>query len=168
MGLVVLVSCITLQRIAELQVAAANRKWALAAGAQEYGKRHYCLFFLLHIGWMISWMIESYSRQEMNAIWLVWLGAFCVAQILRYWCIHSLGRHWNTRILVIPGVKMIRSGPYRYFPHPNYAAVAIEMLSVPLMFNAWITALLFSLLNALLLIKIRIPAEEEALQQHMG
>ncbi|KYZ74998.1 hypothetical protein AXX12_15575 [Anaerosporomusa subterranea] len=155
--------CIALQRLAELRIAAANREWILAAGGREYGKGHYPCFFILHGIWLVGWVCEGYWRQEWSYLWPIWLTMFTLAQGLRYWCINSLGLFWNTRILVIPGKQPICQGPYRYLRHPNYLAVAIELASVPLFFNAWITAVTISIINALLLFAIRIPAEEAAL-----
>lgn len=157
---------VVLQRILELRLAQANLRWALSQGAREYGREHYPLFFLLHIGWMLGWLLEGLARQQLSPIWWLWLALFVLAQGLRYWAIQSLGRYWNTRIIIVPGAKRIVSGPYRYLRHPNYLAVALELLSLPLIFNAWITALAATLLNALLLLTIRIPAEEKALSTY--
>lgn len=154
---------VAVQRVLELRLAQANLRWALSQGGQEYGREHYPLFFLLHIGWMLGWLLEGLARQQLSPIWWLWLAVFTLAQALRYWAIHSLGRYWNTRIVIVPGAKRIKSGPYRYLRHPNYLAVALELLSLPLIFNAWVTALVATLLNALLLLAIRIPAEEKAL-----
>jgi len=154
---------VAVQRMLELRLAQANLRWALSQGGQEYGREHYPLFFLLHIGWMLGWLLEGLARQQLSPIWWLWLAVFTLAQALRYWAIHSLGRYWNTRIVIVPGAKRIKSGPYRYLRHPNYLAVALELLSLPLIFNAWVTALVATLLNALLLLAIRIPVEEKAL-----
>lgn len=82
---------------------------------------------------------------------------------MRYWAIVSLGRYWNTRILIVPGGRRVRTGPYRILRHPNYLAVAVELAAVPLIFRAWRTAIIAGLLNAALLLGLRIPAEEAAL-----
>ncbi|NJN94539.1 MAG: hypothetical protein HC875_10810, partial [Anaerolineales bacterium] len=125
---------------------------------------HYPLFFVLHTGWLIGWIIEARWRgAKLSRFWAGWLALFGAAQGLRYWCIASLGRYWNTRILVIPGAAPVRRGPYRFLAHPNYLAVALELLSVPLVFGAWISALIATALNAALLLGVRIPAEEKAL-----
>ena len=92
------------------------------------------------------------------------LAAFLLVQPLRYWAILSLGENWNTRVLVVPGGKLVRRGPYRYFPHPNYVVVAVEVLTFPLIFGAWITAVVFSLLNAALLY-VRIRTEESGAEE---
>lgn len=157
---------VVLQRILELRLAQANLRWALSKGAKEYGREHYPLFFLLHLGWMLGWLLEGLARQQLSPIWWLWLAVFVLAQGLRYWAIQSLGRYWNTRIIIVPGAKKIAGGPYRYLRHPNYLAVALELLSLPLIFNAWITALAATLLNAWLLLTVRIPAEEKALSTY--
>lgn len=90
---------------------------------------------------------------------------FAIAQVLRIWALSSLGRFWNTKILILPGAEKVKKGPYRWLPHPNYIVVALEIAALPLVFGAWRTALFFSIANALLLLLVRIPAEEKALQQ---
>ncbi len=163
--LAVMVGIIVIQRLAELRLARRNRVWALRAGAKEFGAGHYPLFFVLHTGWLLGWLVEAWWRGPiLSRFWIAWLVLFVLAQLLRYWAIISLGRFWNTRILVIPGQSPVRRGPYRYLAHPNYVAVGLELASVPLIFGAWITALVVSLLNAGLLLGIRIPAEKAALQ----
>ncbi len=160
-----LVGLIIIQRLLELRLAAQNRTAALAIGAQEFGAAHYPLFFVLHTGWLVGWIIEARSRgSKLSRFWAGWLALFVAAQGLRYWCIASLGRYWNTRILVIPGAAPVRRGPYRFLAHPNYLAVAIELFSMPLVFGAWISSLVATVLNAALLLGVRIPAEEKALQ----
>lgn len=167
-GLWIFIMAIVLvgQRLVELSIAKKNRTWALAAGAQEFGERHYPLFFILHIGWLIGWIAEgSLYSNNLSALWYLWLGLFVLAQGLRYWCITSLGRFWNTRILVIPGRALISKGPYQYLKHPNYVAVAIELIAVPLIFDAAITAMVATLCNAGLILGIRIPLEEQSLRE---
>ena len=162
--ILVMILLISSQRISELYIAHRNTTWALAAGAQEFGAWHYPLFFLLHSGWLLGFFIEFHLNGSLvSEFWYVWLSLFMVGQGLRYWCMISLGRLWNTRILVIPGAQVIVKGPYRYIKHPNYVAVAIELISVPMMFGAIITAITITVLNAILILAIRIPEEERAL-----
>ena len=99
----------------------------------------------------------------LSSLWLVWLTAFVLAQALRYWAIASLGRRWNTRVLVLPGAALVRTGPYRWLRHPNYVAVVIELAAVPLLFDAVWTAAIVGALNLALLLGVRIPCENRAL-----
>lgn len=160
-----MVTVIISQRLSELYIAKNNRAWAMAAGAQEFGASHYPLFFLLHMGWLVGWIIESSLRGGLvSEVWYLWLSLFMIAQGLRYWCMVSLGPLWNTRILVIPTGMAIKKGPYRFLRHPNYLAVAIELISLPLVFGAVITATLATFFNAVLILGIRIPQENNALE----
>jgi len=158
-----LVLIIILQRLAELYIAHRNRMLMLTEGAKEFGSRHYPLFFLLHIGWLVGLIVEASLWGAISPDWYLYFGFFVFSQGLRYWSILSLGQFWNTRILVIPGRKAIRKGPYCFFRHPNYIAVTVELVSVPLIFGAVITAAIATILNLWLLLGIRIPVEEKAL-----
>jgi methyltransferase len=158
---------IVVQRLLELRVAARNRQWALARGATEYAPEHFPLIVLLHVAWIVGFALEGFVRgANLSALWQIWLGIFAIAQIGRYWAIASLGFYWNTRILIVPGAKLVRRGPYKFFSHPNYLVVALELFSGPMVFGASITAVVFSVLNAVLLLLVRIPAEERALMEY--
>jgi methyltransferase len=87
-----------------------------------------------------------------------------LAQLLRYWAIRSLGKFWNTRILIVPGERLVTMGPYRYLKHPNYVSVIIEIAVIPLIFSCYITAAVFTVLNILAL-RRRIKIEESALSR---
>ena len=122
----------------------------------------------LHALWIASTLVEGVLRgPEVPALWPVPLALFLLAQALRYWAVFSLGESWNTRILVVPGVKLVRRGPYKYLDHPNYVVVVVEILAFPLIFGAWVTALVFTALNAALLY-VRIREEDRALAELSG
>ena len=155
---------IVIQRISELRLAKRNLAWALDQGGREIEEPHYWMFFVLHTGWLLAWPIEAWLRgPELGGLWFVWLGGFVAAEGLRYWAIFSLGSRWNTKIVVIEGAPLLRVGPYRFIRHPNYVAVALELACVPLVFDAWITAVVCGVLNAALLLGLRIPAEVAAI-----
>ncbi|PYE54577.1 isoprenylcysteine carboxyl methyltransferase family protein [Deinococcus yavapaiensis] len=159
-----LVLAIAVQRALELRVAKSNERWARERGAVEYGREHYPLFFLLHGGWLASLLLEG-RRQHRPVSW-AWLLVWLVMQPTRYLVIRTLGPLWNTRILIVPGEKRVTRGAFRFVRHPNYLVVATELLSGPLAVRAPRTAIVFSVLNALLLLLLRIPAEERALQEY--
>lgn len=159
-----LLVALVVQRMLELRVAKRNEAWARAQGATEFGAGHYPLFFLLHGGWMLGWLLEGWSADALPALWWFWVGVFGLAQGLRYWAIGTLGQRWNTRVLVFPGVPPIAGGPYRFLPHPNYLAVVLELAAVPLAVGASWTAVVAGGLNAALLLGIRIPCEMRALR----
>ena len=122
----------------------------------------------IHALWLISTLVEGLLRGPVFPFWWpVPLILFLIVQPLRYWAIFSLGENWNVRILVVPERKLVRRGPYRYFSHPNYVVVAVEVLALPLIFGAWVTALVFTVLNAAFL-SVRISEEERALEELAG
>jgi methyltransferase len=162
------VMLVAVQRLLELFYSRRNERRLRARGAVERGAGHYSLMVAIHTLWLVSTLVEGLLRgPEPPEWWPVPLAAFLLVQALRYWAILSLGENWNTRVLVVPGGKLVRRGPYRYFPHPNYVVVAVEVLTFPLIFGAWITAIAFSLLNAALLY-VRIQTENRALRDLAG
>ena len=162
---VVLVAC---QRLFELVLAKRNERRTRARGAVERGQRHYLSIVALHTLWLVSTLIEGLLLgPELPVFWPVPLALFLLVQPLRYWAIFSLCERWNTKILVLPGEKPVRRGPYRYLDHPNYVVVVVEILTFPLIFGAWITALVFTVLNAAIL-SVRIREENRALSEFSG
>lgn len=168
MPVVLAVALVAVQRLLELALSRRNERRVRARGAVERGRGHYPLMVALHASWLLSTLVEGLLRgPDLPAYWPVPLAAFLLAQPLRYWAIFSLGDNWNTRILVIPGAKLMRRGPYRYLNHPNYLVVVVEIVAFPLIFGAWVSALVFSALNALLLY-VRIREENRALRELAG
>lgn len=151
---------VTLQRLGELVLARRNTRALKRAGAHEVGASHYPLIVLLHGAWLAGLWWLAWDRP----VGLPWLAVFAVLQALRVWVIASLAGRWTTRIIVLPGAAPVRRGPYRIMPHPNYAVVAAEIAVLPLAFGLSLFAAVFSVLNAIVLLAIRIPAEARALK----
>src|SRR5690349_18087899 len=118
----------------------------------------------LHLGLLVGAVAEVWygDRPFLPALGWPMLAVVLAAQGLRWWCITTLGHHWNTRVVVIPDAVRVTGGPYRFVPHPNYVAVVVEGIALPLVHTAWVTALVFTVLNALLL-RTRIGVENAAL-----
>ena len=162
------VGLVSLQRLLELGLSRRHERILRARGAVERGRGHYPLVVGLHVLWLLSTLIEGLLRgPSIPAWWPVPLALFLLAQPLRYWAILSLGEYWNTRVLVVPGTTLVGRGPYRYFPHPNYLVVVVDIATFPLIFGAWVTALVFTALNAALLY-VRIRTENRALKELAG
>jgi methyltransferase len=161
---VLLVGTVALERLAELVVAERNRAWSRAHGGVEFGARHYPSMVMLQMALLVGCPVEAIAGQRPFIPSLGWLMLAIVlaAQSLRWWCIATLGRQWNTRVIVVPGAGRVTSGPYRFLSHPNYVAVIAEGVALPLVHTAWMTALVFSALNAVLL-TTRIKVENAAL-----
>jgi methyltransferase len=147
------------QRFGELVYATRNTRALKARGAVEYGAGHYPLIVGLHAAWLAALLVFVPWRTPPD--WY-WLGLFIVLQAARLWVVASLGRHWTTRIVVLPGAAPVRRGPYRWLNHPNYLVVAAEIAVLPLAFGTWRIALIFSALNAAVL-AWRIHVEGDAL-----
>src|SRR5215218_5455818 len=149
----------------ELFYSRRNERKLRARGAVERGGGHYPVIIAVHVLWLVATLLEGLLRgPESPAWWPVPLALFLLVQPLRYWAIVSLGENWNTRILVVPGAGLVGRGPYGYLWHPNYVVVAVEIATFPLIFGAWATALVFSILNAALLY-VRVREENRALAE---
>lgn len=160
-----LVAAVALERLAELVVSRRNAAWSLANGGVETGQRHYVVMVLLHTGLLAGALVEVWWRRPdfVPLLGATMLTAVLASQALRWWCITTLGRRWNTRVIVVPGLPLVSRGPYRMLSHPNYVAVVVEGLALPLVHSAWITALVFTGVNAALL-TVRIRVEQAALR----
>jgi methyltransferase len=164
----VLFSCLILLRLGELILAERNRRWAMAQGGLESDRRQYIVIVAVHSLFYLSlWLEWKYWSHGWNALWPIWLGLLAFAQLVRFWAILSLGRRWNTRIIVLPQTKLVTRGPYRFIRHPNYLAIILEFVAIPVLCGAYGTAVVFSLANAWILAR-RIPQEERALRQGSG
>lgn len=160
----VLIGAVAVERLVEVVVAERHRAWSRLQGGVEFGARHYPVMVVLHAGLLVGCLVEVFAlhRPFIPALGWTMLAVVVAAQVLRWWCITTLGRQWNTRVIVIPGASRVVGGPYRYVPHPNYVAVIAEGIALPLVHGAWITALVFTVLNLALLAE-RLRVENSAL-----
>jgi methyltransferase len=159
---VVLVVFVGFERVAELVVSLRNAKWSFGQGGVESGRGHYPFMVVLHTGLLAGCLAEAAHRPFVP--WLGWtmFAVVLLSQGLRWWCVTVLGRQWNTRVIVVPGLRLVARGPYRWLRHPNYVAVVAEGIALPLVHRAWVTAVVFTVLNIPLL-AVRIRSEEAAL-----
>jgi methyltransferase len=155
----IIIGAVLLQRLLELLLAHRNTRLLLEQGAVEHGSSHYPYFVLLHAAWLVAIVFSVQPETPVN--WY-WLAVYGLLQVGRVWVMASLGRFWTTRVITLPGAPLIARGPYKYFRHPNYMIVAGEIAVLPLVFDLWLVAVLFSIANALLL-RERIACENEAL-----
>jgi methyltransferase len=161
---VVLIVAVAAERLAELVVSRRNLAWARTRSGREYGFGHYPFMVVLHTGLLVACLVEASHRSFVPALGWPMLAVVLLAQALRWWCITVLGPRWNTRIIVIPGLPLVDGGPYRWMRHPNYVAVVVEGIALPLVHTAWITAVVFTVANAGLL-RVRISSENAALTE---
>ncbi|KYD27950.1 isoprenylcysteine carboxyl methyltransferase family protein [Geobacillus icigianus] len=150
-------------RLVELWLAKRHERYVKALGAKEVGARHYPWIVLMHVLFLLSLAVEALRKgARPSRRWPLLFPLFLAVEGLRVWTILSLGRFWNTKILIVPNRPVVKKGPYRWIRHPNYAVVVLEIALLPLLFQARLTAVVFSFLNALLLF-VRIKTEERAL-----
>lgn len=162
MVFIVFIIFVVLLRMGELLLSKSNEKWLLQNNAIEYGQRHYPFIVLLHILFILSLIVE-YSIKQDATYSLPLLIFYFLLLAAKGWVILSLGKYWNTKIYHIPNIPLQRSGPYAYFKHPNYLIVILEIAVIPLIFQLYFTAIIFSLLNSIMLY-VRIKEENKALE----
>lgn len=155
---------IAAERLVELAVAQRNAKWSMAHGGKEFGRDHYPAMVSMHALLLVSCVVETWALGRPFIAWLGWpmLAVVALSTFVRWRCVSVLGKHWNPRLIVIPNAPLVSGGMYRWVRHPNYTAVAAEVAALPLVHSAWLTAIVFSIANALLL-NVRIRAENAAL-----
>ena len=159
-----LIFTVGLERLLELIVSKRNAQWAFAHGGRQFGRTHYPVMVALHIALLVGCIVEVWAlhRPFIPALGWPMLAVVALSQMLRWWCVTTLGRRWNTLVIVLPDAPLVRRGPYRWLHHPNYVAVVAEGLALPLVHTAWLTAIGFTLANAVLL-TVRIRVENAAL-----
>jgi methyltransferase len=159
-----LVAAVAVERVVELVVSTRNARSSLARGGIETGRGHYPAMVVLHLALLAGCVAEVLLLDRAFIPWIGWpmLALVIGAQCLRWWCITTLGSQWTTRVIVVPGATRVTGGPYRWLRHPNYVAVVVEGFALPLVHNAWLTAVAFTVLNTWLL-RVRIRTENAAL-----
>ena len=158
------VALVALQRMLELAYARHNTVKLRRLGATEADAAGYPFFVLLHASWLTS--LALFVPATAPPYWPL-LGCFALLQLGRIWVICSLGSHWTTRLVTLPDAPLVQAGPYRYFRHPNYLVVVLEIALLPLAFGAVAIAVTFSALN-LVLIARRIRIEDGILASRRG
>jgi methyltransferase len=164
-----LVLAVGVERLAELTQSRRHAAWAFSRGGVEFGRGHFPAMVALHTVLLFGALAEVWMLDRPFLPILGWsaLTVVIASQTLRWWCIATLGRQWNTRVIVVPGLPLVSRGPYRLLHHPNYVAVVLEGAALPLVHSAWATAVMFTVLNAALLAR-RIQVEERALATVAG
>ena len=155
---VVILGYVTVERLAELVLARSNTRRLLANGATEHSAAHYPLIVAVHTLWLAAlWFLATGRGPDP-----FWLAMYVILQAARFWVLATLGPRWTTRIITLPGEDLVRQGPYRFLNHPNYWVVIGEIAVLPLVFGLPWLALIFSLLNAAILV-VRVREENRAL-----
>jgi len=147
-------------RLTELYISSRNEKWLLSQGAVEYGRAHYPFVVALHTCFIISLVAEYFFNGSPHLISYFFLVLVILVLLFKWWLMSSLGKYWNTRIYRIPGSVAVKKGPYKFIRHPNYVDVVCEIAMIPFVFHLYYTAVIFSVLNAIMLM-VRIKEENK-------
>ncbi len=160
----VFILLIGVERLVELAVSRRNARWSFDHGGREFGRGHYPVMVSMHGLLLVSCIAEVAFLHRPFIAWLGWpmVALVAASTAIRWWCVATLGKHWNPRLIVIPDAPLVSGGPYRFLHHPNYTAVAVEVVALPLVHSAWLTAVVFSVANAAVL-RVRIGWENRAL-----
>ncbi len=160
----ILIALVAVERVVELVVSKRNLRWSAEHGGVEYGRSHYPYMVVLHVFLLVGSLVEVWVWQKPLIPALAWamFALLLASQALRWWCIATLGKRWNTLVVIVPGMPRVTGGPYRWLNHPNYVAVVIEGIALPMVGFAWVTALVFTALN-LPLLAVRLRVENAAL-----
>src|SRR5580704_9403094 len=159
MYFIIFISFFVMQRLSELYISRKNEKWLLQQGAIEYGQSHYPFMIALHTLFIFSLITEFILSGRPPINWLL-LAVYLFVLAFKFWALSSLGKYWNTKIYRIPGVYPVKRGPYKFLKHPNYMEVVCEIAIIPLVFHLYYTAILFTMLNAIML-TVRIGVENK-------
>src|ERR1700712_740379 len=159
MYFIVFISFLILQRLSELLIARRNEKWLLSQGAIQYGQSHYPFMIAMHTLFIVSIIAEYYNSGGTEISWVFFI-IFLAVLLFKFWALSSLGKYWNTKIYRIPGVYPVKRGPYKFLKHPNYMEVVCEIAVIPLIFHLYYTAIVFTVLNAIML-TVRITVENK-------
>lgn len=160
-----LIAAVAVERLVELVISKRHARWAMSAGGVEHGRGHYPAMVAIHTALLIGALVEVWIADRPFLPVLGWsmLALVLASQALRWWCVRTLGRRWNTLVIVVPGLPLVDKGPYRWLRHPNYVAVVVEGVALPLVHTAWVTAVLFTVANAAVL-AVRLRVENIALR----
>ncbi|MGH3562378.1 MAG: isoprenylcysteine carboxyl methyltransferase family protein [Mycobacterium sp.] len=159
-----LILAVGIERLVELALSKRNARWAFTHGGTEFGRSHYPVMVAAHTALLVGCIVEVWALRRPFIPGLGWpmLNVVALSQALRWWCITTLGHRWNTLVIVMRETPLVRRGPYRWLHHPNYVAVVAEGVALPLVHTAYLTAIGFTVANALLL-RVRLRIENAAL-----
>ncbi len=159
-----LIALIAVERLMELVISRRHEQHLRERGAVEVGAGHFPVMVALHSAFLVACVAEVWwlDRPFVAPLAAAMTVLIIATMSLRFWVIATLGQRWTARVLVLPKSPPVTDGPYRFLRHPNYLGVVVEILAIPLVHCAWLTALLFSVANAALL-AVRIRSEESAL-----
>jgi methyltransferase len=163
---IVLLLAVAGSRMLELRLSRRNRKALASKGAAPIPEKRFCLMVVLHAGVLFGAAAEVLllRRPLLPGIALGASLVFSMALALRFWVIRTLAEHWNAQVMDSTSIGIVTAGPYRWVRHPNYLAVFLELLALPMIHTAWITATSAAVMHVFIL-RQRIRVEESVLMR---
>jgi methyltransferase len=160
----VLLLAVAALRILELRISRHHQQELVARGAAKVFEPKFRWMVMLHTSVLVGAALEVVllKRRFFPILGAIMFAIFLAANAVRWWVIRTLGDHWNVQVMDSTRLGVVTSGPFRFVRHPNYAAVFAEMLALPLIHTAWITALAGSLAHVAILAQ-RLSTEEAVL-----
>src|SRR5450432_528927 len=151
-------------RLVELRISRAHQRLLVARGAAKVSEPRFRWMVVLHTAVLVGAALEVIflKRPFIPGLAASMFVIFLAANAVRWWVILTLGEHWNVQVMDSTELGVVATGPFRFVRHPNYAAVFIEMIALPLIHTAWITALAGAVAHMVVL-KQRLATEERVL-----
>jgi len=151
-------------RIFELRISKRHQQRMTSRGAAKVKDPYFRWMAMFHTLVLIGAAAEVVflHRPFIPVLALPMLALFLVANVVRWWVIRTLGEHWNVQVVDSTKLGFVASGPFRYVRHPNYAAVFVEMIALPLVHTAWIIALVGAVAHIIVL-SLRLSVEDPVL-----
>jgi methyltransferase len=159
-----LLAAVGVGRLVEMRISRRRQRALAARGAARAPEPGFLFMVLLHTGVLVASAVEVIAghRPFLPAVGIPALALVALANALRWWVIATLGPHWNVQVMRSMALGVVATGPYRFVRHPNYVAVFVELLALPLVHGAWVTALAGTILH-LFVLRRRIALEESVL-----
>jgi methyltransferase len=159
-----LLAAVGLGRLLEMRLSRRHQRALAARGATRAPEPGFALMVALHTGVLVAAALEvvGLRRPFTPALGVPALVVFALSNGLRAWVIATLGPHWNVQVVGSLDLGVVTGGPYRWVRHPNYVAVFVELLALPLVHGAWLTAAAGAALHVVVL-RRRLALEEAVL-----
>ena len=121
-------AAVVVMMLAELKRSRANERLLRQRGASEPQGDPYRALSLVYPGMFVLMAAEgALAGPSPDVLLIAGFVIFVAAKILKLWAITALGPRWSYRVLVLPGLPLVSTGPYAYLRHPNYVAVFGEI-----------------------------------------
>lgn len=164
LGYLLFLLAVGAERLAELVLSKRHQRQMEAEGVKKVAEPHFRWMVAVHAGVLVAAYLEVVllNRPFVPAIAAAMGGVFLMATAMRFWVIRTMRTHWNVEVMASAPLGVVTHGPYRFIRHPNYLAVVLELVAIPMIHGAWLTAVVGTIANAWVLAQ-RLAVEERVL-----